>query len=359
MLFASFGSFFLVVVDRYNTEKSAVFFPSHCLSCSNKLNWWHNIPVFSYLILRGKCFFCKKSVEVRYLLAEIFSGVLLLSVFIFIGNSQISNLFTLSNLLFSMVLILLTFFDFKHRIVPHTITYCSITFLLLFSIPLGGNLQYSIMSLGVAFLGMDFIYFIATVIQRYKVEENALSIAVFIWLFISVFCLNIYLVAIPIIIGLGVQISNKKIIKAGAFWFLSIIILIGLLYKALIFNYNLEILRTLFLGIGLIYLFNEILFYLVLTLTPFVQIDEDDEESPKYAIGGGDITIIALISAYLGYKYAFLTLFFASLLALVSQLVLKLVSVLKKQKSSEDSKHFPFVPYICFACFIIIFMTRI
>ena len=54
------GSFMNVVILRTVSEESIVFPGSKCPKCQTPLKWYHNIPVFSYLFLRGKCGFCKE-----------------------------------------------------------------------------------------------------------------------------------------------------------------------------------------------------------------------------------------------------------------------------------------------------------
>ena len=75
-----FGSFFNVVILRTLSNESIVFPPSKCPKCNNKLLWWHNIPVLSYILLRGKCYFCKEKIiniinEMRHLLCSMLSAV--------------------------------------------------------------------------------------------------------------------------------------------------------------------------------------------------------------------------------------------------------------------------------------------
>ena len=79
---ACVGSFINVCVYRLNSERS-VFWPgSHCGSCYKPIAWFDNIPVLSYLALGGKCRKCKCSFSARYLLVELFSGLMNVSVFL-------------------------------------------------------------------------------------------------------------------------------------------------------------------------------------------------------------------------------------------------------------------------------------
>ena len=66
-----FGSFFNVVILRSLSNESIVFPGSKCPNCEHKLFWWHNIPVLSYIILRGKCYFCKEKISIQYPVIEL------------------------------------------------------------------------------------------------------------------------------------------------------------------------------------------------------------------------------------------------------------------------------------------------
>ena len=57
------GSFFNVVILRSLSNESIVFPASKCPKCNHKLYFWHNIPVLSYILLGGKCYFCKEKIE--------------------------------------------------------------------------------------------------------------------------------------------------------------------------------------------------------------------------------------------------------------------------------------------------------
>ena len=65
------GSFYNVVILRSLTGESIVFPGSKCPKCQNKLKPWHNIPVLSYIFLRGKCAFCKEKISIQYPLIEL------------------------------------------------------------------------------------------------------------------------------------------------------------------------------------------------------------------------------------------------------------------------------------------------
>lgn len=89
------GSFLNVVILRTVSEESIVFPASKCPKCQTPLKWYHNIPVLSYLFLRGKCAFCKEPISIQYPIIELLTGILFVALFIKICN-PIDPLFGLS-----------------------------------------------------------------------------------------------------------------------------------------------------------------------------------------------------------------------------------------------------------------------
>ena len=75
------GSFLNVVILRTVSEESIVFPGSKCPKCQNPLKWYHNIPLFSYIFLRGKCAFCKEHISLQYPLVEFLTGCIFLGLF--------------------------------------------------------------------------------------------------------------------------------------------------------------------------------------------------------------------------------------------------------------------------------------
>ena len=111
------GSFLNVVIIRIPKEQSIAFPPSHCTSCNTTLKWYHNIPVFSWLFLRGKCAFCKSKISMIYPIIEILSAALFTIVFYTSGLS-LSSFFLASMFL---ILLALSVIDFKYKMVPDSL----------------------------------------------------------------------------------------------------------------------------------------------------------------------------------------------------------------------------------------------
>ena len=76
------GSFLNVVVLRGLSGESIIFPASKCPKCGNKLKWWMNIPVLSYLIIRGKCHYCREHVSIQYPIVEFLTGLFFLLIFL-------------------------------------------------------------------------------------------------------------------------------------------------------------------------------------------------------------------------------------------------------------------------------------
>lgn len=81
------GSFLNVVVLRALSNESIVFPGSKCPKCQHKLLWWHNIPILSYIILRGKCGFCGEKISIQYPIVEFLTGVMFVLAFLKFGVS--------------------------------------------------------------------------------------------------------------------------------------------------------------------------------------------------------------------------------------------------------------------------------
>ncbi len=79
-----FGSFYNVVGMRLPNNESIIFPGSHCENCNHKLSWYENIPLFSYILLKGKCKSCHAKISVWYPAIELFTGMLfLISYYVF------------------------------------------------------------------------------------------------------------------------------------------------------------------------------------------------------------------------------------------------------------------------------------
>ncbi|HPT77847.1 MAG TPA: prepilin peptidase [Candidatus Atribacteria bacterium] len=108
------GSFFNVCIYRIPYERSIVFPPSHCPSCSHRLGTLDLIPVFSYLLLKGKCRYCGSRISVQYPLIELLTGGVFLYLYLHFGLTwQL-----LTSIVLVSLLLIMTVIDIKHMIIP-------------------------------------------------------------------------------------------------------------------------------------------------------------------------------------------------------------------------------------------------
>ena len=119
-----FGSFLNVVILRIPKGESIIFTASHCYSCNNKLKPWHNIPLLSWLFLRGKCSFCKSKISIQYPLIELASAAIFAVVAFKYGISLQSFFIAMSFLM----LLALSMIDFKYKMVPDSLNLLAIFF---------------------------------------------------------------------------------------------------------------------------------------------------------------------------------------------------------------------------------------
>lgn len=112
------GSFANVVIHRWPRGESFIMGRSRCPSCHKVISWWWNIPVLSYLFLRGRCAFCEMRISVRYPIVELITGLLFAGVFLKFGWSW----FTLEALVFCFGLVTVSFIDLDHMLLPDVFT---------------------------------------------------------------------------------------------------------------------------------------------------------------------------------------------------------------------------------------------
>lgn len=88
------GSFLNVVILRLPKNEDLVFKPSHCSSCGVRLKWYHNLPIVSYLILKGKCGFCGEKISIQYPVIEFLIGLIAFLLAPNVINLQALGLFS-------------------------------------------------------------------------------------------------------------------------------------------------------------------------------------------------------------------------------------------------------------------------
>ncbi len=112
------GSFLNVVIHRVPLEQSVVFPASHCPGCDAPIKAWDNIPILSYLWLRGRCRGCEAAISLRYPAIELLTGLLFTAIAWRFGPTW----WTSAYCLFAAGLVAAAMIDHDHQIIPDSIS---------------------------------------------------------------------------------------------------------------------------------------------------------------------------------------------------------------------------------------------
>ncbi len=132
VLFAAglaFGSFLNVCISRIPNDESIVRPRSHCRSCGTPISWRDNIPLLSWIILRGRCRQCSARISLRYPAVELLTALLFVACYLSFGLSALTVKFCM----FSFLLLGLIFMDAETGLLPREFTYSGIVLGLVFS----------------------------------------------------------------------------------------------------------------------------------------------------------------------------------------------------------------------------------
>jgi leader peptidase (prepilin peptidase)/N-methyltransferase len=112
-----FGSFLNVLIYRIPNGENIAFPASKCQSCQTSLKPWHNIPILSWLFLKGECAFCHEKISMQYPIIEFVTGIIAVLLYIKLGLVwYLPTLFLSFALLLALVMI-----DFKYMAIPDSI----------------------------------------------------------------------------------------------------------------------------------------------------------------------------------------------------------------------------------------------
>ena len=140
LLGCAVGSFLNVVVDRSNEGKSFLKGRSHCDHCRHKLHWFDLIPIVSFLLLSGKCRYCKAKLSFYYPIVEIITGL----SFVWISVLYFPSLLTIGYFFFIISCLIVIFFaDLKYGIIPFFSVIPAVALAFLWYLFIPGNLPIS------------------------------------------------------------------------------------------------------------------------------------------------------------------------------------------------------------------------
>ena len=112
------GSFLNVCIHRLPRDRSIVWPASACARCGRELSWFENIPILSYLVLRGRCRTCRETISIRYPVVEAIAAVMFAAAWWYYGPGPLLA----SRLIFGCALIVLFAIDLEHQLLPNSIT---------------------------------------------------------------------------------------------------------------------------------------------------------------------------------------------------------------------------------------------
>ena len=119
VLGAIWGSFANVCIYRLPENKGVVRGRSSCPKCKNLIQWFDNIPLISFILLKGKCRNCNSSIDLQYFIVELIGSISFVAIYHFFGVT----LTTLLLLILSVIFIIIFFIDLKHFIIPNVLTF--------------------------------------------------------------------------------------------------------------------------------------------------------------------------------------------------------------------------------------------
>jgi leader peptidase (prepilin peptidase)/N-methyltransferase len=159
------GSFLNVCVYRLPLQKSIVWPASACTTCNRELLWYENIPVVSWLALRGRCRTCRTRISVQYPLVEAITAAMFGLAWWYYGPGPLLA----SRLIFGCALIVLFAIDLEHHLLPNVITVPGIAIGFVFSLFTEPGWEASLIGL---VAGGGALYAVAEVYYRVRHEEG-------------------------------------------------------------------------------------------------------------------------------------------------------------------------------------------
>jgi len=161
---AVFGSFGNVLIARVPKGESIVKPGSHCPVCLARIRFYHNIPILSWLFLRGRCADCGAAISIRYPMVEGVSGALFALVCLVNGV----NIFALFAALTLFLLLVLAFIDLEYKAVPDSINLPALILALMSSPFFLQNLEHAVLLAG----GMALLrFFVSWIFQKEAMGE--------------------------------------------------------------------------------------------------------------------------------------------------------------------------------------------
>ncbi len=169
---ACIGSLLNVCIVRIPREESIVWPGSHCRTCDHKISWWENIPIISYIFLHGRCRKCKQKISIQYPIVEILTMLLSIATWWYLGRI---GMYLAYFLLLIAPLIVISFIDLEHKIIPNSISLPGIVAGIGINMIFGGRYGYvaafTNSMLGIV-VGGGFLFIVAFAYEKIKKQEG-------------------------------------------------------------------------------------------------------------------------------------------------------------------------------------------
>jgi len=325
------GSFLNVCIHRLPLGQSIVHPPSHCPHCQYSIPWYLNIPLVTWIYLRGKCRNCGAPISVRYFIVELLTGVLFLACWAGPGRQSVA--LTLIYAGFLAGLVAAAFIDFEYLIVPDEITFggmaagfvCSgLAPRLQEANSLSGALKQSLAGM---VAGAAIIYGIVRVgkwfLGRHKIALPADTLIVF--------------------TESGVQWEGQQFPYEELFYRPSDVIALQARRVEMVDRCYQDV--PVRLGVSRLTVGNDV--YTPETV-PHLEAVSSEIVLPREAMGSGDIKFMGAIGAFLGWKAVLFCLMLSSMIGSVVGVTL---IALRKQTSTR----LPYIPFLALAAALWVF----
>lgn len=215
-----FGSFSTLAVYRLPLHKDITHERSFCPKCNHKLSFWDMLPILSYIFLGGKCRYCKEKIRIRYLLLEIFTGLVFLlfamSLNISLINIEISKLiYLIFGILYIAGLIIIAGIDKENRkiskgILTYEIVVVSMYMIYLYIVEKANIYRY------VIYLFVILILLLIDTIKLKKLKVDSYLIQIIILCIIQstfTYSYGFVITAIMVLFTIAIEILIRKILK--------------------------------------------------------------------------------------------------------------------------------------------------
>ncbi|MCK4440929.1 MAG: prepilin peptidase [Sulfurovaceae bacterium] len=163
------GSFLNVLIYRIPKGENIAYPASKCQSCQTPLKWWHNIPIFSWLFLGGRCYFCKEKISMQYPLIEFGTGIIAVLLYFKLGLVwYMPIVFMVFALLLALVMI-----DCKEMAIPDSLNLLALA-LAVIQPNIIESIQYALMAAG----GLTLLrYYLSYFLKKEAMGEGDIIVA--------------------------------------------------------------------------------------------------------------------------------------------------------------------------------------